>query len=185
MKPFIQDRPQTTASKDVLVSLVYAVKNQLYREEQLQYFDGQVRDLKHALTWPAHWFNDRALFVTEERYNEIVLGVINEIKGHGNTGEIHYWPRYIFTCLQRHFSVNAHVYVNEGKAAVNAVERALKTLKGVPMVPAAAPADARMRELAAVHLATRSHGGRKKKAAANPTPAPAPEPPQKELFSDV
>jgi hypothetical protein len=179
VKHYVQERERTEAAPDVLTKLVYAVKNQLYRAEQLPYFHGQLQDVRKALTWPAHWFNERALFVSAERYQEIMLGLINEIKGHGDTGTIKYWPHYLLTCIQRHFRFNADRYNIEGKAARDGVARALKALK-VP-VDGAVPADAFTREMAAAHGLVKSPGGRRKAPPAAAAAA-AKKPAQGEFF---
>jgi hypothetical protein len=194
-KPYVQKRPETKATGDVLSALVYAVRDQLYRDEQKKYFHGQLKDVRHALTWAADWFNRRAIFVTADRYQEIMFGLINEIKGHGDTSGVKYWPRYLLTCIQRHFRCNAqeyndegkatrdaHAYTFEGKAAAAVVDRALKTLQGAPVATAVAPADAFIREMSAAHALVRSPGGKKKGTEAAKVVV---EEPQKELFGDV
>lgn len=181
-KPYIQPRQKVLTPKDLVTTLSYAIRDQLYRKEQKHLFHGQLKDLHRSITWPAAWFNERRIFVTPERYLEIFMHVLVEIRGHGNIDRIDYWPRYILTCVQRHFSVNAQRYNDEGKAARDLVERAVKLL---PPATAAADADPSaerfMETMAAAHQVCRSPGGRKKQPA--PTPKPVvPAPAQKELF---
>lgn len=157
MNRYVEPRPKTEATRDVTLALVYAVRDQLYRDDQRHLFHGQLKDLKRAVTWPAKWMNEKALFVTAERYQEIILEQLQEIKRNGNTGSINYWPRYLLTCLQKHFIHQGERYYEEGKAARNLVSRLTSKL---PTAPAAAPADEFTRTMAAAHALLKSPGRR-------------------------
>lgn len=171
MKHHVEPRPQTE-SREVIRDLLYVIRNQMYREDQQKYFWGQMRDLQRAITWPATWFNGKAIFVPADRYKAILLDRLMEIKRHGDTAGVQYWPRYILTCLQHHFGAEGERYYNEGKAARDLVSRIVSKLPTEPAAP-----DTFTRELAAAHALLRSPGGRKK--GVNPA---APAAVQKELF---
>jgi hypothetical protein len=171
--PHVQDRPKTLTPETVVLGLVYAIRDQFYRDDQKQYFHSQLKDLKRVVTYPAKWFNDKAIFVPAERYQEIVLAVLMDIKRHGNTAAIQYWPRYLLTCVQSHFRVQGERYYNEGKAARDLLPRVLKDLPaGTP------PPDTFTTQLATVHALLKSPGGRRKK----PAPAEPAAPVQKDLL---
>jgi hypothetical protein len=175
--PHVQDRPKTLTPETVVLGLVYAIRDQFYRDDQKQYFHSQLKDLKRVVTYPAKWFNDKAIFVPAERYQEIVLAVLMDIKRHGNTAAIQYWPRYLLTCVQSHFRVQGERYYNEGKAARDLLPRVLKDLPAGTGGRAQAP-DAFTRDLATVHALLKSPGGRRKK----PAPAEPAAPVQKDLL---
>ncbi len=165
MKPHVQDRPKVKTPEEVVTRLAYVIRDQLYRDEQRGQFYGQLQDLRRVITWPAAWFNERALFVSLDRYQEIMLGIIKDVKRHGNTGSVGYWPRYLLTAVQSHFRFNAQDYNDEGKAARDSVARVLSHLPKPASVPAP---DEAIRTMAAAHLIVRSPGGRKKAANVRP-----------------
>jgi hypothetical protein len=169
MKRHVDKRPETAPADEVVISLVYAIRDQFYREDQKQYFHSQLRDLKAAVTWPATWFNKKAIFVPAERYQEIVMNVLVDIKRHGNMDTIAYWPRYLLTCIQRHFTHDGERYYEEGKAAREVVSR-------LKLPSAAAPAAGFIDQLAAANAVLRSPGGRQR------VKKPVAESDQKELF---
>jgi len=170
-KRYVQDRDKTDPTAEVLLRLVYAVRDQLYRPDQKPTFYAQLKDVKRALAWPASWFNERAIFVSAERYTQVIMARLIEIKRHGDTAGVQYWPRYILTCLQRHFRIEGEDYYDEGKAARDIVSRV------VPKLQSTAPApDTFTRQLAAAHALLKSPGGRSK----HPKRPPAAV--QKELF---
>jgi hypothetical protein len=173
--PYVEERP-TTSPEGAILDLCYVARNQLYADQPDNFYP-QLKDLKKAFTWPATWFNDRALFVGPDRYKQILMERIQEIKRHGDTAGIKYWPRYILTCLQRHFAAEASRYNDEGKAARDLVAR---TLARLPMGSPAQPApDQFMRDLATVHTLLKSPGGRRK-TPSKPTSQP---PTQATLFT--
>jgi hypothetical protein len=163
---YVEPRP-STSPESVILDLCYIARNQLYVDQPDNFYP-QLKDLKRAFTWPAHWFNERALFVGPDRYKQILLERIQEIKRHGDTAGIKYWPRYILTCLQRHFAAEASHYNDEGKAARDLVARTMANLplSGRPQGPAP---DQFTRDLATVYTLLKSPGGRRK-TPSKPTP---------------
>lgn len=79
----------------------------------------------HVVTWPAFWLNKRGVTLRPERYKAILLGVFNEVKRHGATGEVKHWPRYLTHCVQQHFKHHGEEYYEEGKSLRASLEIAL------------------------------------------------------------
>ena len=160
MKNFVQPRPNTRTPEDVVMALVYAVRDQFYRDDQRAAFYPQLKDLKRVVTWPAAWFNERAIFVDSARYQAIMLAIFRDIKRNGDTGGVTYWPRYLMTCVQRHFRFNADLYVEEGKSVRDAADRALR---GLPTpIPAGTPPLHFIAVAAEAHRLLKSPGGRRR-----------------------
>lgn len=183
MKHYVAPRPQTKAPETVLSTLCKCVMDQLYRDDQKQYFWSQHKELKHALTWPAKWFNDRGLFVSAERYQEIMFNVIQEAKRHGATGVINHWPLYLLKCVQSHFTANAHLYNDEGKRARDLVSRITAALPA-PHAPTETP-DHFIRVTAEAHALVKSPGKRAKGKKAVEAPKAEPTPAQRDLFGGL
>jgi len=63
--------------------------------------------LLYALTWPATWLNERALNTSQEKYEQLINEVLNNIVAHGEYEcYTQYFPRYLLKCLQSWFSYN-------------------------------------------------------------------------------
>lgn len=165
MTPYVEPRPQTDPAERVVLALVYAIRDQFYRDEQKARFYPELKELKRVITWPAKWMNDKAIYVTPERYQTLIMNLLLEIKRHGDTGAIGYWPRYLLKCVQDHFLHNGEQYYEEGKAVR---ELATRVLAKLPAPAAAIPADQFTRDLATVHALLRSPGGRKSTTKAAP-----------------
>ena len=159
MKAFAEARQETKTPEQVVMALVYHIRDQFYREEQKAAFYPHLKELKKVVTWPAHWFNEKALFIPAERYQAIMLEVFQGIKRNGDTGSVQYWPRYLLTCVQRHFRFNAEEYVDEGKAARDVTAR---LLRGLPAPrPDQEMAGSFIKTTAAAHRLLKSPGGKR------------------------
>jgi hypothetical protein len=157
---YVEPRRQTKTSADVILGLCQVVHDQLYRDDQRKNFWSQNKELKAALTWPAEWFNERGIFVSGERYQEIMMEVIQEAKRHGATGVVGHWPLYLLKCVQSHFDANAHLYNDEGKRARDLVNRITAKLTGAPAATEAP--DHFIRVTAEAHALVKSPGKRPK-----------------------
>lgn len=162
MKHHVEPRPKIEPSEAVVTRLCYVIRDQLYRDEQKASFYGQLKDIKRCVTYPAAWLNRKGVFVTPERYTELVMNILQEVKRNGATGAIEYWPKYLLKVVQSHFQHSGDRYYLEGKAARDTVGRVVAALR-----PCQAP-DQFTRDLAAAHAILMSPGGKRKPKEATP-----------------
>ena len=80
---------------------------------------------KHVVLWPASWLNSRGVTLRPDRYRDLVLGVLNEVKRHGQTGAVRYWPGYLKHCLQEHFRHHGDEVYAEAKSMRTTLETAM------------------------------------------------------------
>jgi hypothetical protein len=108
-----------------------------------------IRD--RVVLWPATWLDKRGVTLKPERYKQIILEVLHEIKHHGNTGNIGYWPAYLAKCVQERFKHRSEEIYEEGKALRNQLETALSVAQNATAAvdPIRALAEARRDLLAA------------------------------------
>jgi hypothetical protein len=116
---------------------------------------------KNVVLWPAHYIcRVKGFTVTAERYEAIMRGIFMEIKQHGDTGNVRYWPGYLMKCVQDHWNHHWEEYYNESKSARNLAETALVQLGRLP-----APVDSAVETLASAHAVLASKAKQKRKPA--------------------
>jgi hypothetical protein len=108
-----------------LERLLKNIRNQFYTEATAKKFFQDRNVLLVALTWPATWLKHRGVTWSAERYFATIRDLLQEIKRHGATGEIKYFPGYLLKCVQDHFAHNSDTYCDEAKRTRSAFEIAL------------------------------------------------------------
>jgi DNA-binding FrmR family transcriptional regulator len=89
---------------------------------RLSFYPARIRPLF------ASWLNKKGVTLKPERYKQILLERLNEIKIHGQTQAIKYFPGYLKHVLQTHLKHHGQDYYDEGKALRALTENALSTL---------------------------------------------------------
>jgi hypothetical protein len=110
--------------------LLRNIRHQFYTEAPLKKFLQDQNVLLLAVTWPAKWLKERGVTWSEQRYLQTLYDLLQQIKRHGATGEIQYFPGYLLKVIQDHFAHNGEDYCDEGKRARYAWEKALGTALG-------------------------------------------------------
>lgn len=87
--------------------------------------------VQRVVTYPAAWLNKRGLFVSPERYRELFLELLQDIKRNARA-EMKFPPAYLLKSVQDHMRFNADRYNNEGKDARSLADRALALAAAVP-----------------------------------------------------
>jgi hypothetical protein len=67
-----------------------------------------------------------------ERYQAIMVEILQEIKEHGSTAQVRYWPGYLMKCVQDHWRHHWEEYYEESKSVRNIVTAALLAGKATP-----------------------------------------------------
>lgn len=81
-----------------------------------QFYRG-LRLIKRAICYPAAQLHRAGCSLAPERYRERLLdGVVQVIKGHGDTGNVRYWPAYLLKCVQEHWRHQGHLWLAEARS---------------------------------------------------------------------
>src|SRR5437870_4946601 len=90
--------------------------------------------LRRVVLWPASWLTKKGITLPPSRYKQILLEVFNEIKVHGATDSIKFWPGYLAKCVQERFNKHAEELYQEGKNIRTLAEQVL-TAAGTAKLP--------------------------------------------------
>jgi hypothetical protein len=122
------ERPKQQLPGEIIHDLMGVIRGAFYPGDD-RWFADQHFIRRHVVTWPAAWLVGKGVTLKPERYKEIVLGVIQGIKRHGQTGVVKYWPGYLKHCLQMHFKVHGDEIYEEAKSLRTALDNALLACK--------------------------------------------------------
>lgn len=105
--------------------LLKNIRDQFYTDTPEKKFFQDQTILLLAITWPATWLKERGTTWTAQRYFSTLRDLLQEIKRHGATGKIKYFPGYLLKCVQDHFAHNSDAYCDEGKRMRHSWELAI------------------------------------------------------------
>lgn len=101
-KPSI--RPSAAVAEQVIDSLLGQIAREYYNGGKDTRYHAHRRGLIHAICWPATWFRQRAIHLSDARYKAIIEERLADIRIHGCADKARaYFPKYLLTCLQNHF----------------------------------------------------------------------------------
>ena len=128
---------------------------------------------------PANYLAMRGMSVeiTAARYREIIMEVIQTVKGHGSMANARSPGRYFMKVMQTHLQHHGDEYYDEAKAIRDSIANV--TL-GITKRCKVVPVDSTITDMDALHRLVKSPGGRRAKAV-QPVCTP-PAPPQLDLF---
>ncbi len=110
--------------------LLKNIRDQFYTEATAKKFFQDRDRLLYAITWPATWLQQRGVTWSGQRYTQTLFDLFQQIKRHGATGEIQYFPGYLLKVIQDHFAHNSDDFCDEGKRMNHAWQKALGTALG-------------------------------------------------------
>ena len=144
----VYERPKQEVPQQILTDLLRCIRGQFCPDMPAKEWFQSQRFFIRILTYPAAWLNQRGVTLPPARYKVIILSIFDEVKHHGKTGEIRYFPGYLLKVVQEHFAHHGEEYYEEGKAIRSTAERALFSLTNLPRVQDP------VSSLAAAHAAT-------------------------------
>ena len=101
-KPSIH--PSAAVAEQVIDTLLSQIAREYYNDCKDKRYHAHRRGLIHAICWPATWFRQRAIHLSDARYTAIIRESLAEIRIHGCAEKARaYFPKYLLTCLQNHF----------------------------------------------------------------------------------
>lgn len=153
----------TEQTKVDMEQLLAAIRKAFYAVDRSGKFFRDEPMLKKAITWPATWLRARGVTWSGPVYFKKLGELLREIKAHGATGEIHYFPGYLLKCFQDHFAHNGDTYCNDARTIRNAVD---VVFSKVQFRDTPAPQETVIDVLAAAHalLATRQRPNNAKRS---------------------
>ena len=150
MKPSSPARPRQELPAELVGDLMSAVRG-LYCGDPA-WFKERHLIMEFVVSWPAKWLNRKGVSLPPDRYKQIVLGIIQGVKQHGETGKIYSWPAYLGKCVQEHFQHNGEQIYEEAKDLRSKVEHAVMAFQ---RAAAAGPRTDAVEALAQVNAALR------------------------------
>lgn len=104
--------PSAAVAEQVIDSLLAQIAREHYNAGKDKRYHAHRHGLTHAICWPATWFKQRAIHLSDARYKAIIKERLSEIRIHGCADKARaYFPRYLLTCLQNHFLHHGdHIY---------------------------------------------------------------------------
>ncbi len=109
-KPSIH--PSAAVAEQVIDVLLSQIAREYYNSGKDKRYHAHRRGLIHAICWPATWFKQRGIHLSDARYKAIIEERLAEIRIHGCADKAQaYFPKYLLKCLQNHFLHRAdHIY---------------------------------------------------------------------------
>lgn len=96
--------PRRSVAQEVIDTLLEQIAREHYEGPNDRNYHAHRRGLIHAICWPANWFQQRAIHLSDARYKSIIEQRLREIREHGNSSKVQaYFPKYLLSCLQNHF----------------------------------------------------------------------------------
>lgn len=86
---------------------------------------------RNVVLWPAKFIVGKGFTMPADRYKTIMLGILDEIKRHGQTGQVRYWPGYLMKCVQEHWRHHWEEYYAESKSAAALADHTVLALKQI------------------------------------------------------
>tara|TARA_B100001093_G_C26610518_1_gene919981 strand:+ start:339 stop:821 length:483 start_codon:yes stop_codon:yes gene_type:complete len=115
-----------------LQPLLIYIKKHFYTTADDPTFYRDRRMLLYAITWPATWFEQKAIPLTPEQYNHFILKKLKDIRKYGTPESYQqYFPRYLLKTLQGHLNRNHDALYQEYKhirSQMNRIETLIQNL---------------------------------------------------------
>lgn len=153
------NRPRQVTPESIVAGLLALVRGQFCGGmEDKEWFQHSHFVRRNVILWPARFMVGKGFTLPPDRYESILQSVFMEVKHHGQTGDVRFWPGYLMKCVQDHWRHHWEEYYQESKSARSISETALVAIKKV------AHEDRTVDALAIAHRVL-SKRGRKSRAA--------------------
>jgi hypothetical protein len=123
-----------TTPRDLIERLCRNIRNQFLPDldDKTWYKDHYHFIKRNVVMWPARFMAGKGFNLPADRYETILLSVLNEVKRFGETGLVKYWPGYLMKCVQDHWRHHWEEYYEEAKSVRNNALTALAHLGQLP-----------------------------------------------------
>jgi len=93
-----------TMQQNIIENILAHIKKHFYSNNQSKCFYQDKHMLIYAITWPATWFEQRALRPSQSKYQQLIENILEQITLHGKPHLYQkYFPRYLLKCIQQWF----------------------------------------------------------------------------------
>ena len=121
-----QERPKQTTDTEMEARLLGIVRGQFCSDlTDKQWFQHIQFVRVNVILWSARFVTKHGFTLPGERFEGILKEVFMDIKRHGQTGQVRYWPGYLMKCVQDHWQHHWEDYYKEAKSVRNLAEAAL------------------------------------------------------------
>jgi hypothetical protein len=121
----VEERPKIGVSKQFMIDMTLMIRGQFCPDWDDKAWNTHLWLVQRTVIYPAAWLNKRAIFVPPDRYRELLLELLQEVKRKG--GAIKFPPGYLLKCVQDHMRFNADRYNTEGKVARDRLTKLMGT----------------------------------------------------------
>jgi hypothetical protein len=128
--PAGQPRPKQAVPVDIVTDLQTAIRNQFYADARDRWMKDQHFIKREFTLYLATWLDKRGVTLRPDRYKTLLLDLLNDIKTHGNTSAIQYFPGYLKHVLQQHLKHHGEDLYHEAKSLRTLAENTLLSLTG-------------------------------------------------------
>lgn len=119
-------RPRQELPGDLVADILGVIRGQFYGDlPPKKFFQDRRLLLSWVVLWPATWLRQRGWTLKPGRYKAILLEIFQDVKRHGDTGQVEFWPRYLAHCVQTWFRHNEDEVHKEAVSLQMSIERAL------------------------------------------------------------
>lgn len=140
MRPRRPDRPKQQLPTEIVDSLLACIGELFYPArssspaKRKRWAQDRHWYRQRVITWAARWLDSRAVTLRPDRFKQLLLDKLADIKRHAPEQVIN-WPRYITKCIQDHFQHNGEAIYNEAKTLTVQIDNALSRLPAAPREP--------------------------------------------------
>jgi hypothetical protein len=123
------ERPKQQLPAEIVSDLMGAIRGQFYPDATAKEWLCDSHFIRREFVlYFASWLNKKGVTLKPERYKQILLERLQEVKQHGRTDAIRYFPGYLKHVLQQHLKFHGDDYYQEGKNLRAIAENALVAL---------------------------------------------------------
>ncbi|HEX7861819.1 MAG TPA: hypothetical protein VF773_15905 [Verrucomicrobiae bacterium] len=123
-----QPRPKQQLPAEIVADVQSAIRNQFYGDALDRWPKDQHFIKREFTLYFASWLDKRGVSLPPHQYKQILLERLNEIKVHGNTRAIKYWPGYLKHVLQEHLKHHGEEIYEQAKSLRTLAENTLLSL---------------------------------------------------------
>lgn len=116
-KPFKRPAQKQPTPDDLRDTLLNFIRTHFYRGlEPLAFTKDRPRLLEWVILKLASYLDEKAVWISTGRYQDIMQALLLDALRFGDTGHITYLPGYLGRCVDSHLAVHGEKYYEEGKA---------------------------------------------------------------------
>lgn len=113
----VEGRPAQTVPEQITADLLGVIRGQFCGGMDAKQWCQNRRFFLRVVTYPAAWLTKRGVTLPPARYKALLLDIFSEVKTHGQTDRVSFWPGYLLHVVQEHFKHHGDALYEEAKSA--------------------------------------------------------------------